>query len=404
MTAVRSIWTRLVTSRDASWLAQLSGTPSGVKQSVLDREWVRSDSLSPNTLHGSPYAADMSDPRVLEIILTLPSPIPFAPDAMGRRYQTRLLERPVTLSMPSIRWDPTVVEFVAVAPRMHSVKPDFDWATYFDVWHPWGTVTKWQMSPKPKPTLTQVTHVLATVPVANRWTGERLSAYAAELASASNPWWLRLREWIEVVTPHLLETFEHPDRQSLISNTQVWSWDGRASRRVPVSQMLYLNSVAEPGISRHSFAAAAVLSGNVAPVPKPHAFLRKARLSLSRNDLRTAVLEASTAAELALHELLDVRLGGTDEAVGSALANGNRELGRLATLLGQLGVTLPAGLQVGLVEVRNRAVHKGDEPTAAQARESVRVARAVVESVQPSRSLLPRSGRIPSPPDQTQRT
>lgn len=330
----------------------------------------------------------MAATRVLETILTLPTPIPFTPDAMGRTYQTRFMGRPATISLPRIRWEPTTAQFLTLPPRMRSVKPDVDWAGYLDAWHPWGSVTIWQTTPQPKPRLARVTHMLATVPIAKRWSNDRVSVYAAELASSSYPWWLRLREWIEVATPYLIETFEHPDSRALISNTRVWSWDGQRSRRVPVSQMMYLDGDAEPGIGRRSFAAVAALAGKGTQVPKPHVFLRNARLALRRNDLRAAVLEAATAAELALQELLDARLGGADNEVAGAIRQGNRELGRLTKLLGHLEVSLPSGLQTGLVDVRNRAIHRGDEPTEEQASEAVRLARAVVELAEPSRLLL----------------
>ncbi|MGC4111767.1 MAG: hypothetical protein QM747_15385 [Nocardioides sp.] len=100
------------------------------------------------------------------------------------------------------------------------------------------------------------------------------------------------------------------------------------------------------------------------------------------------MLEASTAAELALRQLLDIRLAGLDVDIAEALSKGTREMGRLVDLLNEVGVGLPGRLKEGLLNVRNRAIHRGEEPTIDEAREVLRLAGVLVDRAVPRRHLL----------------
>lgn len=94
-----------------------------------------------------------------------------------------------------------------------------------------------------------------------------------------------------------------------------------------------------------------------------HAFLRDARVALWQGRHRAAVLEASTAAELALRELFDARVQGLNAPIADALQSNAREMGRLVQLLRKLEkVPLPPGIESELLHARNRASTAGRSP------------------------------------------
>ena len=201
---------------------------------------------------------------------------------------------------------------------------------------------------------------------------------------------LFLKDWLEILTPHMLDDFEPAVNKTLASNTRAWLWNGKRGRSIPVNQSITIYASSSPAISRMVFEQACSRAGAGAPVPAMHAFLRDARVVLVQGRHRAAVLEASTAAELALRELFDVRLQSLDSAIADALESNAREMGRLVQLLRKLGnVPLPQNIETELLHVRNRAIHRGEEPDASEARASVSVAAMLVDQVS-SRSGLTR--------------
>jgi hypothetical protein len=362
-----------------------SSRPCSVTRSATG---ARLDAHVPVDGHDDSVTGHLEPSRTLEMIMTLPTSIPFARDALGKRYNTRLAGHQMTLVLPSFRWRPTIGRFLPVAPALDSIRRNVDWDEYLHSYSAWGKVSRWQSRPPRRILVAHVSHVLAVVPLPKRLSHRQVGELGAELSSASYPWWLRLRDWIEITTPHLLEDFEPPENRALISNTRAWSWDGRRRRSVPIAQMIHVYGDSGPGVRPSAFEAIARRTGEGADAPTMHLFLRIARLALWQSNYRTAVLEASTAAELALRQLLDLRLNGVDRRVAEAMSNGSREVGRLVDLLQSLGVGLPSRFKERLLHVRNRAIHRGEEPTRNQATDVVNLVRELVEQVAPSRHLL----------------
>jgi hypothetical protein len=99
---------------------------------------------------------------------------------------------------------------------------------------------------------------------------------------------------------------------------------------------------------------------------------------------RLAVIDAATAAEVALTTGLAVRLA--DEAspqVVQALIERTRMLGPRLDLARDLGMALPATIQNDLVKHRNAVVHRGTEVTGSDARAAITAACTLVEEHEP---------------------
>jgi hypothetical protein len=120
-----------------------------------------------------------------------------------------------------------------------------------------------------------------------------------------------------------------------------------------------------------------------------HLLLRNARHARWEGQTRQTVLDAATAAELALTELLDDRLSDAPADVVEIVRRGTQGLLRLRNALVNLGENrLPNSMQRGLIEVRNSAIHRGEEPSDAEAGTALTLATDLVELVAPRRGLL----------------
>lgn len=111
-------------------------------------------------------------------------------------------------------------------------------------------------------------------------------------------------------------------------------------------------------------------------------------MELRRDNHRAAALEAATASELALRRLLDIRLDGVEDGIAKAISSNCREMGRLVDLLDDLGVVLPSDVKTKVLHVRNRAIHRGEEPSRDQVVALLGVASDLVERASPIRTLL----------------
>jgi hypothetical protein len=107
---------------------------------------------------------------------------------------------------------------------------------------------------------------------------------------------------------------------------------------------------------------------------------------------RRAVIDAATAAEVAMTTLIDKYLAtaNTDESVRTALRKRFRALeGRTELLKNLRSGLLPPRLQRDLIDPRNDATHGGHSLTDEQAQTAVDMAVDIVEEAYPLASLLP---------------
>lgn len=114
-------------------------------------------------------------------------------------------------------------------------------------------------------------------------------------------------------------------------------------------------------------------------LPLSYVLHREATNQLHLRDTRRAVLDAATSSELVLSAVLDAELSELDPALAAAMGRG--ALNRLANLLRHRD--LPTGLEAHLIEIRNRIIHRGFFPSAAEAERAVAVSREVLVRFEP---------------------
>lgn len=132
----------------------------------------------------------------------------------------------------------------------------------------------------------------------------------------------------------------------------------------------------------------AATAGNESP-PAEWLLIRDARSLLGAGQNRRAIIDAATAAEVAMTALIDRHLAATDGPVRRALAEKYRALEGRESLLRLLKPGLLSDqLKRDLIYPRNRATHAGREFTDVQAEAAVSMATSIVERAHPLDSLL----------------
>jgi hypothetical protein len=163
------------------------------------------------------------------------------------------------------------------------------------------------------------------------------------------------------------------------------------------SRIIITRANDEPLDMRHwTFALDLVSKGIDPPVEYP--LLTTARRAIRLQQFRRAVIDASTATELALTHLLDANFAGLPSGIQRQLRSNRAMLGwlietvastrRLPPAVLAIRGHLPTNLKADLVGVRNEVIHKNKQPTRAEAAEAVRLAREMVRLIKP----------LPSPP------
>lgn len=150
---------------------------------------------------------------------------------------------------------------------------------------------------------------------------------------------------------------------------------------------LYLGP--RPGVDLEMWRTALRLAGEGRPIPTEYTLLRDARAHVGLAEFRRAVLDAATAAEIALSAVLDRSTASAGSAISRAIRDANKDLGRLSrTLRNVFQVPIPETTQSRLADPRNKAIHAGVAPSRADAKAAVEVAAQIVELSNPLAQLV----------------
>jgi hypothetical protein len=125
----------------------------------------------------------------------------------------------------------------------------------------------------------------------------------------------------------------------------------------------------------------AVASGQTPPPERLH--LSDARSLHNDGQWRRAVIDAATAAEVAITSWLDNRLSTAEPDVKAALLNTPLTLGRLHRLYTQLGGTLPSDFDNLVVRPRNNAAHRGMPLTPEESAAAIETTATLLDGTSP---------------------
>lgn len=296
--------------------------------------------------------------KMVELIYRCDVPLAVAMDSLGRSVASQIDEVPVEIVLPNVKRERSEDRPALIAPSFAVIDRDRNWGQYFG-WDidpstksPWGHFHAWH-----------TTDFSVGSPAVRRF-GIRFSADRDDLHSEAEAvmsrvagWWAELKTWVEVVASVNVTT-EH--ESSVVGSELAWTTadDGKSVVRLHPQQRIVGVASNKPGVSYSLLARAAELTCAV-PVPLEWQLMREARHRLWQDQWRACVLDAGTAAELALTRLIDSLLGGTPAPAREALLETHRTLGGRATLYPRLGGSLPTSFHNDVVRPRNAATHEG---------------------------------------------
>ncbi|WGX96909.1 hypothetical protein [Nocardioides sp. L-11A] len=210
---------------------------------------------------------------------------------------------------------------------------------------------------------------------------------ANRLLETMDDFWPVVCDWIEVLNRQvhsgqgkaLLLGPHHP----------VWVKDGDAVKRIYRRSEVPIEVPQAPGadapfaVAKDTFQA---MLGHAKSGPPPLEWLliRDARLAHHAGSRRLAVIDAGTAAELAIVKMARDEVAGIPDKFVDLLFNKYQALNGTSQLLKKLGgAALPEDLGNRLMKPRNGAAHRGAIPTAEESRAALEAAMEIVDSAYP---------------------
>ncbi|MFC9871720.1 hypothetical protein [Nocardia salmonicida] len=342
--------------------------------------------------------------RVIEGLLNCDDGFMAAPECLGTTFDTVIgghvvsFEAPMLVSEAILESDPPEQSLYIAEPRWRS----FDATAtdgrrpwdYFDRRGPvrdtfgsWGAVTESKISADGTATAESV--VIKRLRYCAEVAGGRdeLRIAVGDIGEGIMRWWSLLRAWLEVATTqYLSRTPLSIFDPSAVFYEKMWTAasDGSVDL-IPFEEGRFEINGHRPvrmvDNSLLRWCAARTADGERPPLEWQ--LIRDARRSFHHNELRRSVIDAGTAAELALTRLLDGCLTQQSPTVVDALLSKYQMLGLKSELYRKLGGTLPRKFQKLVIEPRNRAAHTGVEPVHSVAEQALETATDVVAQAIP---------------------
>jgi hypothetical protein len=207
---------------------------------------------------------------------------------------------------------------------------------------------------------------------------------AAEAVEA----WARIaRDWHEVLTGSHLSYPEAYRSGRRVFDYPVYKGDGPAARAALYQwpRQLWSEFRRVASIDQVRFAFSEATHGR--EPPPEQLLLRNARIAILLHDTRRAVLEAATAAEMTLADHVNRTVTDGFGAVAAEEISGNRSGARLVALAKATGAPLPKDLVGRLFTPRNKAIHRNERVSAAEAKEAVTAAAQLIGALRPLSKL-----------------
>ncbi|SUA14290.1 Uncharacterised protein [Mycolicibacterium aichiense] len=229
-------------------------------------------------------------------------------------------------------------------------------------------------------------------------TDEEFEAAADKFVMELEDWWARFTSWVSILTSQ--DFVQIGGGNSGISaaffykswNVEAWTTDADGQRMSEESYGYATENRVQPTpLELQNLQACIAATGDGGAPPTEWMLIRDARSLLNTGQTRRAVIDAATAAELAMTKLIDNYLAtaNTTDIVKKALDARYRALEGRARLLRDLRKGLLSHrLDEDLIKPRNYATHRGHALTDEQAQTAVDMATAVVEEAYPLASLL----------------
>lgn len=319
--------------------------------------------------------------EVAELIHTCDMPLPVAMSCLGSCIPTRIGGVDAELLLPTIERRTRNDRPKLAPPHFQVLVGDVDWDRFFrepvDFGTAWGDIHAWHAEDMTvgSPNLLRFGVRFAASD------DEQLEVVYDRVVNDQERWWESLKEWIEILAAIDMTT---ENLGKVIAPETAWTRpaEGGPRRSIARHGITILVPPDKEPISYDNLSRAARLAGAEEP-PLEWRLIRAARQSRWRGQYRASVLDAGTAAEVALTKLIETRLDGIPKPIREALLDKYRALENRADLLKRLGGEVPREFTGRLRDPRNRATHTGEEVAPATAIEAERIASAIVQTATP---------------------
>jgi HEPN domain-containing protein len=213
---------------------------------------------------------------------------------------------------------------------------------------------------------------------------------AQKLLHLGEEWQRRLILWTEIIaSPNVAD--ESSDVIQHATDTFVWLDTGGSSKQITCPHPTQISIVLPdlPHMTVEQWRKLLVKASSDEAPPEAYVLLRNASRLLSQKRYRSSVLDAATAAEIALTELQARSFpSGMSRHDKDDLKKRYRQFDGLLDSLALMNVSRPAHVRDEVANPRNDAIHQGKEPSEEAARHCLAKAQEVVEHVFPIDSLL----------------
>lgn len=202
------------------------------------------------------------------------------------------------------------------------------------------------------------------------------------IGEAYERWLTLFWQWLEALNE---VSYLDPNHRTNKQEIQLRGLMQDGYRQANITSMDVTLIMGLPPASEETLGVAIRLASEDLEVPLEHRLLAEARSALRLGDHRQAILDASTATELALNNSVDRELAtsGLTANAQTLLDSAYRMLGNRVKLAGALGIALPPRLRERLVEPRNRVMHRGLEVDQSGAVDAVAASAEVIRALSP---------------------
>ena len=331
--------------------------------------------------------------RVLEGHFACGSRLLIAIECLGHSYNSRTPNHDLSVSLPTLKaeWqegflDPPAWSYRSFREAKQSAQLSDD---KFD----WGVTVGFHDEPDGTqlPDFARVRRWRFETTVTSTNFASDFFRARARAVQELEAWWDLISTWISLFTRQDFVEIGKTRRGIRVGPIVMWCGD-KDGKRVngSIDKSIPVVSDQVDILDHRTLSGCVTLAANGAQPPDEWLFIRDARSLVSARQCRRAVIDAGTAAELAMTALVDRTLTSMNFLEREKLFEKNRGLWELSNLVVTRNAgTRPSRLQQDLAEQRNSAAHEGASLNEAKANAAIAVAVALVEQLHPLADLLP---------------
>ncbi len=282
-------------------------------------------------------------------------------ECLGGAYESQTALRPITVLFPHS--DNPDFNMPLARPAWKFVHPDRPGDTAPNADPRWGAIGSMTEPDEKFPGYAAVHSCLVYASVQASDEDDfrkKVSGFTREL----DAWWTAFTDWLGVMSVQNFVGLGRRPRSILEHGVHAWSGDQQGNRHTACGAVVHVVPAEPETLTRAEIERAMVLARHSTRPPVAWRLIADAGPLLMGRENRRAVLEAGTAAELALHALLEQEIPGIQldrHTLGMLRDEADRRIPQL----------LPGHVRDDLVLPRNDAIHRAseepDRPTAAQA-------------------------------------